>query len=171
MSFLKGFENEFSCHGETIVAFVSDLDFYDTKKKDINNKIIFPGIYVKNKRYDDPNLNFCILYCLIKAQIYYSISRSAILKKYEGIDSVLYSAMALKAMDESDFETLMHHQRTGTKLGGNWAIPILLNLIGGPRKEKRYLDDILDGNLIKKLIFGADIDEFGWIEENRDLPF
>ena len=149
---------------EPIVAFVSDLNL-----NQYSNKIITsPAIYVKNKEHDNVNLDFGILYCLIKAQIYYSMSRTDILSlaKYKGIDSILYSAMALKVMKDSEFETLMEHQISArliksNRLSGSWAIPIDLLILSS--YDKCTLDYILDDDIIRKVFFGEDIDEKKWL--------
>lgn len=161
---------------EPIVAFVSDLNFKSKELEDKHpvNIITSPGIYAKEIDDDEINLDFGILYSLIKAQIYYSMSRKDILAKYRGIDSVIYSALTLKAMRDKDFEKLIDHQKNARKRGysrlaGSWAIPLDLFII--TYDNKNSLDIILDEDLIRSVFFGEDIDEEKWMREIKRKVF
>ncbi|MCK4797260.1 MAG: hypothetical protein KAT05_07745 [Spirochaetes bacterium] len=163
---INEYRDKLSFNTEPIVAFVSDLEFYKLNKN-YPDIITSPGVYVKDKEYNSPNFTFGLLYTLIKAQIYYSISRQAILKKYEGIDVFLYSSMTLKAMEESDINTLVDYQEWDP-LGGNWAIPIYLSLPELKNNNKNSLDIMLNKTIIRMIIFGDDIDEEFWLNEITD---
>lgn len=156
--------------GEHIIVFVSDRRFDEIGMK-YPSLIDSPGIYVKKRETYDVDLDFAILFCLIEAQIYYSLSRKAIFStsRYKGvIDYFFYSAMALNSMKKSELESLLKHQKNalegrGPKLVGSWAIPIdLLNL---PIKNNITIVDILDENLIRNLLFGEYINDYKFMDK------